>query len=246
MFFRWILFHIVLLGLALASMVWNFLAYGLRFLLPRAQAVAIGRRAIAKGYQFFWDCAQGLGLMELDTSCLDAIRDEPRLIIAANHPNMMDAMLIVGRLPRSFCIMKSALLRNPFLAAGAQLAGYVPNDTPFQVVHGTVRALREGGQLVVFPEGTRNRSEHLLPFMSGFAAIACHAEAPIQTVLIHTDSPYLTKGWPIWKKPAFPVRVSLRLGSRFEPVVPYIELRQRVELYFAERASSFLEIPDSH
>jgi 1-acyl-sn-glycerol-3-phosphate acyltransferase len=243
MFLRWVLFHVLLLGLALASLGWNLLAWLLKGLLRRETSIWLGRRVIARGYQTFWDCAQGLGLMQLDTSCLNALRDEPGLIIAANHPSMMDAMLVVGRLPRSFCIMKSSLLRNPFLAAGAQLAAYVPNDTPFQVIHAAVRALREGGQLVVFPEGTRNQAPRLLPFLSGFASIACHAKVPIQTVFIHTDSPYLSKGWPIWKRPPFPVRCTLRLGQRFEPEGSYTELRQRVEGYFQAHAATFSRLP---
>jgi hypothetical protein len=48
-------------------------------------------------------------------------------------------------------------------------------------------------------------------------AIAHKAGVPIQTVFIETESPYLRKGWPIWRVPPFPMAFRLRLGERFEP-----------------------------
>ena len=43
------------------------------------------------------------------------------------------------------------------------------------------------------------------------------AQVPIQTVIIETDSPYLGKGWPIWRTPRVPVVFRVRLGRRFAP-----------------------------
>jgi hypothetical protein len=52
-------------------------------------------------------------------------------------------------------------------------------------------------------------------FKGGFALIAKVARAPIQTVFIETDSPFLGKGWPLLKKPRFPLVYRARLGKRF-------------------------------
>jgi 1-acyl-sn-glycerol-3-phosphate acyltransferase len=43
---------------------------------------------------------------------------------------MLDALLLVARLPRSACIMKAALMRNPFLGAGARLAATSATTRP--------------------------------------------------------------------------------------------------------------------
>ena len=43
------------------------------------------------------------------------------------------------------------------------------------------------------------------------------ARVPVQTVIIETDTPYLSKGWSILKlPPRFPMRFTARLGRRFE------------------------------
>ena len=50
---------------------------------------------------------------------------------------------------------------------------------------------------------------------------------PVQTLIIETDSPYLSKGWPLFKRPGLPIVYRVRLGRRFAP-------RQDVAAFTAE------------
>ncbi|MDQ6680566.1 MAG: 1-acyl-sn-glycerol-3-phosphate acyltransferase, partial [Pseudomonadota bacterium] len=212
------LLYLLLAELGAMSLAWNLVAWVLRFVVPRQPGVAVGRAAIARAYRFFWASAQACGMMRIDASALDALDEDPSgLIIAANHPTMLDALVIVSRLPRGVCIMKAELMHNVFLGAGARLARYIRNDSPHGLVRGAVDCLRDGGQLVMFPEGTRTAARLLNPFRPGVTLIAQKAQVPIQTVIIETDSPYLRKGWPIWRAPAFPIVIRARLGDRFAP-----------------------------
>jgi 1-acyl-sn-glycerol-3-phosphate acyltransferase len=171
-------------------------------------------------------------MMRVDSSCLDQLKDERGLIIVANHPTMLDALLLVARLPRSACIMKADLMRNVFLGAGARLARYIRNDSARTMIRLAVQDLRRGGQLVIFPEGTRTEVPPLDPFRPGVTLIAKLAKAPIQTVFIDTDTPYLRKGWPIWRVPPLPIRVKLRLGARFAPLANSDALLHQLEQYY--------------
>ena len=212
-------FYLLLLGLGLASLAWNLVAALLRPVMPRLRAQALGRHVIASSYRAFWNLAGFFGLMEVDAQALDRLNDEAQgLVIVANHPSMVDALLIVARLRRGVCIMKGELMRNVFLGAGARLARYIPNDSPRTMLRHAIASLQEGAQLVMFPEGTRTGDGAVLnAFRPGVTVIAHKAGVPIQTVFIETDSPYLRKGWPIWRVPPFPMAFTLRLGARFEP-----------------------------
>jgi 1-acyl-sn-glycerol-3-phosphate acyltransferase len=86
---------------------------------------------------------------------------------------------------------------------------------------------------VLFPEGTRTTHQPLNHFHASFTLIARRAGAPIQTVFIDTDSPYLRKGWPLWRLPPLPIRFTVRLGQRFAPADDYLALRTEIEAYFA-------------
>ena len=178
--------------------------------------------------------AEGLGMMRIDSSALDVLRDEPGgLIVAANHPTMLDALVVVARLPRGACIMKAELLRNVFLGTGARLARYIRNDSGRGMVREAVACLKEGGQLVLFPEGTRTVRRPINDFKAGITLIAHLAQVPIQTVIIESESPYLTKGWPLLRPPPLPVVIHVRLGERFANEPDHRALLRRLEGYFA-------------
>ena len=228
----WAMLQILLLGLGLMSLLWNAIALLLYPLLPRATGRALGRAAIARGYALFWWFARRSGLLRMDASALDAIADERGLIVVANHPSLLDALMLVARLPRAACVMKASLMRNPFLGPGARLARYIRNDSARGMVRLAVDDLRAGGQLVLFPEGTRTVHAPVNRFRPGFTLIAKLAGAPIQTVFIDTDSPYLGKGWPLWRLPPLPIVFTVRLGRRFAPSPDPMALLAEVQASF--------------
>jgi 1-acyl-sn-glycerol-3-phosphate acyltransferase len=205
------------LSLGVASLAWNLVALALYPVMSRDAGLALGRRAISGVYRSFWRACRAVGLLEMDATAADVLRDERGLIVVSNHPCVLDALMLVSRLPRAACLMKASLMHNPFLGPGARLARYLPNDTAIGTIRACVKDLRHGGQLIMFPEGTRTTRHPVNPFQPGVTTIAKHAKAPIQVVFIDTDSPYLGKGWPIWKLPPFPMRMSVRIGPRLAP-----------------------------
>lgn len=185
-------------------------------IMPRESGARFGQTMTYRLFRLYLWLVTKLGTFKADLSALDALRDEPGLIIAANHPGLLDAVLVISRLPRVVCIMKAEIWDNIFLGGGARLAGHIRNDTPMDMVRAAAAEVRRGQQLLVFPEGTRTRQKPINAFKGGFALIAKRAGAPIQTVFIETDNPCLSKGWPLSKKPAMPVTFHVRLGKRFE------------------------------
>jgi 1-acyl-sn-glycerol-3-phosphate acyltransferase len=230
-----VLFAAVIVQLGAMSLVWNLLAPLLAVTLPRATSARLGRKGVSFIYRCCWKSAERLGLMRIDSSALDALRDEPGgLIVAANHPTMLDALLVVARLPRGVCVMKAELMHNIFLGGGARLARYIRNDVGRGMVRDAVETLREGNQLILFPEGTRTVGATVNAFKPGITLIAQLAQVPIQTVVIESFSPYLTKGWPLLKAPPVPVAIRLTLGPRFAPAADHRAQLRRLEIYFAE------------
>ena len=69
-------------------------------------------------------------------------------------------------------------------------------------------------------------------FRTGFAPIARRAGVPVQTVIIETDTRYMRKGWPLLRRPEFPLVYRVRLGKRFAPRDDSKALVAEVEAYF--------------
>jgi 1-acyl-sn-glycerol-3-phosphate acyltransferase len=194
--------------------VWALLLYPL---LPRRWGRAAGRFGIMSGFRLFSRALTLTGAYKLDLSALDALRAGPPVILAPNHPSLIDALLILTRHPNLACVLKAQLMRNIFLGAGSRLARYIPSDQPRQMIKEAVAELRGGAVLLLFPEGTRSTREPVNPLKSSIGIIAKHARVPVQVAIIETDSPYLGKGWPLFKRPHLPITVRVRLGRRFDP-----------------------------
>mgnify|MGYP003627767678 CR=1 FL=1 len=195
-----------------------------------------GRRVRAIIHWYFRACMalyRFTGVVRGDLSVLDAIANKGPMLIVANHPSLMDALLVISRLPDAVCIMKSSLSRSPFLGVGARLAGYIPNDSAHGLVRLAIQRLREGSQLVVFPEGTRSRARPMTDTKGAFATIARRAGVPMQLVVIDVNHDFLSKGWPLWRLPALPVNFDLRLSRVLEPTMSRDELVEAVEQVFA-------------
>lgn len=230
-----------LLFFALICLAWSLPASVLRHLLPRRIAARVGQYAIMLVFRTYLSVVRASGLVKYDLGALDALRGEP-LIIATNHPALIDVVLIGSRLPRMVCVLKANLLDNPLLGGGASMAGYIRNDSTGNLIRRAAAATREGSQLLIFPEGTRTVTPPINPFKGGFGLVAQKAGVPIQTVFIEVNSPFLGKGWPLLKKPDFPLLYRARLGQRFEVTGDVKTFVADLETYYRRE----LQAPNGH
>ena len=228
------LFYGVLAGFVILCLAWSLPAALLFRLLPRSAGEPLGQAGISRGFRFYVGLMRATGMLRCDPSALDTLRGERGLVIAANHPSLLDAVLVTSRLPGVVCITKASLWNNPLLGGGVRLAGYVRNDATLPMLRDAAAAVRAGRQLLIFPEGTRTARGPVGPLSRSFAVMARMAEAPVQCVLIETDSPYLRKGWPLWRKPALPIRYRVRLGRRFPAGGGAQALASAVEAHFRQ------------
>lgn len=223
-----------LLVLLLFCLIWLPFAFVMLLLLPRQVGRRVGRWAIAYGFRLYlaflrWACSSRFDLAELD-----ALRDQGPLILVANHPSLIDAVLVVSRLPNAVCVMKADLMNNLLLGSAARLAGYIRNDGPVEMVVHASEALQQGAHLLLFPEGTRTRHFPLDTCSSSTALISRRSQVPVQTLLIDFSTPYLGKAWPLWRKPRLPLSFSVRLGKRFDPPEDVAAFTRELETYLRD------------
>jgi 1-acyl-sn-glycerol-3-phosphate acyltransferase len=209
--------YAILIWLGMICLSWSVLALIAYPLLPRRWGTALGRFGIMTGFRMFAGTLSLTGSYRLDLTAIDELRGGPPIVLVPNHPSLIDALLILTRHPNLVCVMKKELMRNIFLGAGSRLARYIPSGQPRQMIKECVAALGEGGVVLLFPEGTRTRRVPLNPLTGSVGVIAKHAKVPVQMLIIETDSPYLSKGWPLFKVTHLPITYRVRLGRRFEP-----------------------------
>ncbi|MGH8209549.1 MAG: lysophospholipid acyltransferase family protein [Steroidobacteraceae bacterium] len=209
--------YATLVWLGVLCLGWSAIALVSYPLLPRRWGAAFGRFGIMAGFRLFaWTLSRS-GVYRLDLRALDALRDGPPLILVPNHPSLIDALLILTRRPNLVCVLKQELMGNVFLGAGSRLARYIPSGQPRRMIKECIRELERGGVVLLFPEGTRTTRLPVNPLTGSVGVIAKHARVPVQLLIIETDSPYLSKGWPLSRVPSLPITYRVRLGRRFDP-----------------------------
>ncbi len=223
-----------LLMLSAISLTWTLLAVPLYYVLPKRWAVPLGRWASTTGFRIYLGALSLIGACRFDLSALDSLRDEGPMLVAPNHPCLLDALMVISRLPNMACIMKVDIVDNIFLGAGARLAGYIRNDAQLSMIRQSVAELKSGSQLLIFPEGTRTTRWPVNACKGTAALIASRARVPIQTVFIETDSAYLGKGWPLFRRPPMPITYRIRLGRRFAPPEKAGTFTEDLERYFID------------
>jgi 1-acyl-sn-glycerol-3-phosphate acyltransferase len=105
----------------------------------------------------------------------------------------------------------------------------------------SVAHLREGCVLLLFPEGTRTTSAPINTLTASVGLIAKRACVPVQTLLIETDSPFLSKGWPLFRRPRLPITYRVRLGRRFDAPHDAAGLTAELERYYRDSLRGSLQ-----
>jgi len=209
--------HLSYAMLGAGCLAWNLAALLLLPVVPAPRRSGLGRRAAMLGFRLYLGILQVIGAARFDLRAIDSLRGRGAMVIAPNHPGLLDALMVISRLPDLVCVQKASLQRSPLWGAGSRLAGYIRNDWFVGSVRMAVEELHTGHPLLLFPEGTRNAGAALGEFHGAVGYVAYRARVPIQTLIIEQDTRFLAKGWPLLRCPRQPMHFRVRLGRCFDP-----------------------------
>lgn len=218
--------------LALLCLLWLPCALILKPLLPRRLGQPLGRAMISFGFRAYLRLLSLFCACRFDLHEIDQLRGKGSLIVAANHPSLLDAVMIVSRLPNAVCVMKAALMDNLLFGAAARLARYIRNDVGLEMILNSREELAQGAHLVIFPEGSRTLNFPVEACSPSVGLISGRSKTPVQTLLIEFSTPYLGKAWPLFRRPSLPLRCRIRLGRSFPPPANLQAFSAELETYF--------------
>jgi len=231
--YDYLVVYLSLASFGIQCLAWSVIALVLYPLLSESRGRTLGRRFNMYAFRAYLASLVLSRRFTFDLKDLDALRDAPPMILAPNHPCLLDALMIFSRLPNVACILKAPLMNNIFVGAGARLARYIRNEPARSMIQQAVRDFECGSHLLIFPEGTRTVTDPVNPLTSSVGAIAHRAQVPVQTILIETDSRYLGKGSSVFRVPPMPIHYRVRLGRRFDPPQNTHQFMAELEHYFA-------------
>jgi 1-acyl-sn-glycerol-3-phosphate acyltransferase len=140
------------------------------------------------------------------------------VVFCANHQSNVDPPVLFEALHRRLHILYKAELRKlPVLGRVFEVGGFVAvqrdnRDAAFQSIERAAESIRAGNSFLIFPEGTRSKTDELLPFKKGGLVMALRAQAPIVPVAIMGGRAAMQKGSAFVR----PVHVTVRIGEPIE------------------------------
>ncbi|MGD8176191.1 lysophospholipid acyltransferase family protein [Marinimicrobium sp. ARAG 43.8] len=167
------------------------------------------RAAQRATFRFFVAMMEAFGLIRVRIHNLDRLRQTGGTIVIANHPTLIDVVILLAWLPRANCVVKGELWRSRFLGGVMRAAGFINNESGDQLLRGCREVLDHNEAVLIFPEGSRTVPGEPLHFKRGTAQLAVRTNAPITTVFITCEPATLIKGQPWYRIP--PRRADINL-----------------------------------
>lgn len=164
---------------------------------PASRFRRAGRITITYSHKLFVEITSLLGLTRIDHRDLDVSGLEGK-IVAPNHPSLMDVVILFSLIPGANCIVRGGLVKS--VVGFIVRALYIPNDDDFEDLKRRCdESLKSGDTLIIFPEGTRTKSDGVINLKRGTAYIALYSGADIVPVHIAgNDKRGLRKKDPVW------------------------------------------------
>lgn len=204
--FMW--FSFGLIGLILSAFVFPILYLTIRKDNGRQHAA---RRLVALAFSTFMWGGRRTGVFTVHVTGMRHKDPDSAQLILANHPTLIDVVLLLSLLPQVDCVIKEAVRKNIFMRSSVTTANYISNQEPEWLLDSCVNCLESGSSLLMFPEGTRTTVGQGLQFKLGAAEVAIRARAQILPIVIDCTPHFLTRGAPWYRipltRPHFVVRI---------------------------------------
>ena len=213
---KWLSFFIFGLGTALQIVL--FLPVIRLIFHPQDRFKKYARRWISASLRFFIKIMHFIGIVDLKTEDREKFRNFKSKIIIANHPSILDIVMMLSLIPNADCIVNSYLKHHIVMGVIRQL--YIFNSLEFSdLVKACTESLKQGNCLIIFPEGTRTPRTGKVIVKKGAARIALASGCGIIPVHIGgTDKYGLGKKDP-WTgvNPAKRYIYHLTMGQEINP-----------------------------
>ena len=182
---------------------------------PRRRQLLL-QRILSRLLNLFWQTIEAGGLISISVKGLEHVNRNNRYILVANHPTLIDALLLLALFPQSVCLVKGELLKRWHYRNIIAGLGYLPIAPEVDTVKECVNAVEMGNSLIVFPEGTRSATE-VKGFSRGAAVIAIRSNTEVLPIFLSSSPPSLQRGDHWFNIPNRPIDFNILIHYPISP-----------------------------
>ena len=149
----------------------------------------------------------------VDVEGTENVDKKQSYVIVANHLSTFDIFSLYGWLGIDIkFVMKKEIKKYPGVGFGSQAVGHIFIDRSstaeaIKSINAAKEKIKDGTSVIFFPEGTRSKTNQLLPFKKGAFRLAFDLELPLLPVTINGTE----RVWPTGTYNLFPGKVKLTI-----------------------------------
>jgi 1-acyl-sn-glycerol-3-phosphate acyltransferase len=145
------------------------------------------RSAVSRNFRWFIQMMGFMNVVKVKISSRQTLAQAGNVVMVANHPSLLDVVILIAFVPNADCIVKAGLWRNPIVNRVISRV-YIPNSLGFDATLARCAAsFDEGNALIIFPQGTRIINNLDNKLQRGSAQIALRTGRDILPVKIAVD-----------------------------------------------------------
>lgn len=142
----------------------------------------MGRKLNHNYFIFYVKVISSIGCISVKVKNKEDLSKLRSKVVIANHPSILDVVILFSLVPNADCIVKGDLVKNKFISLIIKNL-YIPNNIPFdEQLELAKKSMDEGNNLIIFPEGTRSKPGEPWEFKKGAARFALYSKNDIVPV----------------------------------------------------------------
>ncbi|MDO4640827.1 MAG: lysophospholipid acyltransferase family protein [Neisseria sp.] len=210
------LFGFILFGVAGVLFKIALLPYTLKSTKNDIPRQIAARKLIGRVWKWFVGYLVWSGVLSIRFNGLEKL-GRPGQLVLANHPSLLDVVIMIAYEPRMNCLVKHDLLKNPTMKSQILATGYIPNDESMEMVEELEAVFKSGQSLLIFPEGTRTGWDGQIKLHRGAVSVGLRSADIITPVCIKMSPPNFKKGQPWYKIPPRTIHYEITVGEDIDP-----------------------------
>ena len=156
------------------------------------------RKFVSGSFKFFIFIMYILYIVKIKPDDKNKYKNLSSKIIVANHPSLLDVVMLISLIPNADCIINAYLKKSILSGVASKLYILTSLDLD-DILHSCTESLKQGNCLIIFPEGTRTPRTGKGILKKGAARIALASGCGIIPIHIGgTDKFGLGKKDPWW------------------------------------------------
>ena len=214
----------------------------------RVSRVRACQSVVHGSFRVFHGYMRVLGLLDARvTGEIPRRRAGGAVVLVCNHTTLVDVTAILAAYPHTSAFAKGPYVGSVVVGPLLRMAGYIPGTTG--ALFTALDRLRDGFDVLIFPEGTRSPPGGLNPFQRGAFEIACRADVPVVLLFSTCRPSALTKDRAFWNQPDEAAILTISPTILVEPRdfgMDSRALMSHVEGAYKQAVGDLRELPRAH